>query len=102
MESLSNRYTKQDLIELAKTVARIRQEMFEMDENSKEAYLISRGREECLKEGREEVTAERNREIALEMLRDGYFQMNAIIKYSRLSLSEIKKIAEDNGITLAI
>ncbi len=102
MESLSNRYTKQDLIELAKTVARIRQEMFEMDENSKEAYLISRGREEGLKEGREEVTAERNREIALEMLRDGYFQMNAIIKYSRLSLSEIKKIAEDNGITLAI
>lgn len=90
MESLSNRYTKQDLIELAKTVARIRQEMFEMDENSKEAYLISRGREEGLKEGREEVTAERNREIALEMLRDGYFQMNAIIKYSRLSLSEIK------------
>ena len=102
MESLSNRYTKQDLIELAKTVARIRQEMFEMDENSKEAYLISRGREEGLKEGREEVTAERNREIAVEMLRDGYFQMNAIIKYSRLSLSEIKKIAEDNGITLAI
>ncbi len=97
MESLSNRYTKQDFIELAKTVARIRQEMFEMDENSKEDYLLGRGREE----GEEKGRVERSQEVALEMLRDGYFQMNAIIKYSRLSLSEIKKIAEDNGITLA-
>ena len=91
------------LMDFSNYVAYINQERYEMDENSKEDYLLGRGREEGEEkgrvEGRAEATAERNHDVALDMLKDG-FQMNTIIKYSRLSLPEIKQIAQANGIII--
>ncbi len=76
------------LVDLSNYVATINQERYEMDENSKEDYLLRKGGEL------------RNQVIVLNMLKKGV-HLNLIAECCDLSLPEIKKIAQDNGIALS-
>ncbi|MGM9528687.1 MAG: hypothetical protein ACI3XH_01615, partial [Phascolarctobacterium sp.] len=50
-----------------------------------------------IKDAKQEGKAEERRETALEMLKDGE-PLTKIIKYSKLSEEDIRKLAKENGL----
>ncbi len=85
---------------LSDYVATINQERYEMDENSKEDYLLRKGIQQGIKQGIKQGIEQVAQVIVLNMLKKGV-NLNLIAECCELSLPEIKKIAKDNGIALS-